>query len=182
MKVILLEPMENLGDVGDVVNVKPGYARNYLFPRGLAAPATPSNLKALEAKIRAQAKRAAERKAEAERLKEMLEPLTLKIKVKAGETKIYGSVTARDIARELEEQHGITIDPKRLQLARPIKELGAYEIVYKPPPAAPTTLKVRVLNEEGRGVFIAEEGEAEAAEGAEAAPAEEGAEAEKDEA
>ncbi len=182
MKVILLEPMENLGDVGDVVNVKPGYARNYLFPRGLAAPATPSNLKALEAKIRAQAKRAAERKAEAERLKEMLEPLTLKIKVKAGETKIYGSVTARDIARELEEQHGITIDPKRLQLARPIKELGAYEIVYKPHPEVPITLKVWVLNEEGRGVFIAEEGEAEAAEGAEAAPAEEGAEAEKDEA
>lgn len=182
MKVILLEPMENLGDVGDVVNVKPGYARNYLFPRGLAAPATPSNLKALEAKIRAQAKRAAERKAEAERLKEMLEPLTLKIKVKAGETKIYGSVTARDIARELEEQHGITIDPKRLQLARPIKELGAYEIVYKPHPEVPITLKVWVLNEEGRGVFIAEEGEAEAAETAEAAPAEEGAEAEKDEA
>jgi len=182
VKVILLEPMENLGDVGDVVNVKPGYARNYLFPRGLAAPATPSNLKALEAKIRAQAKRAAERKAEAERLKEMLEPLTLKIKVKAGETKIYGSVTARDIARELEEQHGITIDPKRLQLARPIKELGAYEIVYKPHPEVPITLKVWVLNEEGRGVFIAEEGEAEATEGAEAAPAEEGAEAEKDEA
>lgn len=174
MKVILLEPMENLGDVGDVVNVKPGYARNYLFPRGLAAPATPSNLKALEAKIRAQAKKAAERKAEAERLKELLEPITLKIKVKAGETKIYGSVTARDIARELEEQHGITIDPKRLQLARPIKELGAYEIVYKPHPEVPITLKVWVLNEEGRGVFIAEEGEEAApeAEAAEAAPAE----------
>ena len=172
MKVILLEPMENLGDVGDVVNVKPGYARNYLFPRGLAAPATPSNLKALEAKIRAQAKRAAERKAEAERLKEMLEPLTLKIKVKAGETKIYGSVTARDIARELKEQHGITIDPKRLQLARPIKELGAYEIVYKPHPEVPITLKVWVLNEEGRGVFIAEEGEEAPAEGEAEAPAE----------
>ena len=182
MKVILLEPVEKLGDVGEVVNVKPGYARNYLFPRGYAVPATASNMRALEAKIRALAKKSAERKAEAERLKEILEPITLKIKVKAGETKIYGSVTARDIARELEEQHGITIDPKRLQLARPIKELGAYEIVYKPHPEVPITLKVWVLNEEGRGVFIAEEGEAEAAEGAEAAPAEEGAEAEKDEA
>jgi len=164
VKVILLEPVEKLGDVGEVVNVKPGYARNYLFPRGLAAPATPSNLKALEAKIRAQAKRAAERKAEAERLKEMLEPITLKIKVKAGETKIYGSVTARDIARELEEQHGITIDPKRLQLARPIKELGAYEVVYKPHPEVPITLKVWVLNEEGRGVSLAELGIEEAEE------------------
>ncbi len=159
MKVILLEPMENLGDVGEVVNVKPGYARNYLFPRGLAAPATPSNLKALEAKIRAQARKAAERKAEAERLKEMLEPVILKIKVKAGETKIYGSVTARDIARELDEQHGITIDPKRLDLKRPIKELGAYELVYKPHPEVPITLRVWVLNEEGRGVFLTEEGE-----------------------
>jgi large subunit ribosomal protein L9 len=159
MKVILLEPLENLGDVGQVVNVKPGYARNYLFPRGLAAPATPSNLKALEAKIRAQAKKAAERRAEAERLKEMLEPIVLKIKVKAGETKIYGSVTARDIARELSEQHGIAIDPKRLDLKRPIKELGAYELTYKPHPEVPITLRVWVLNEEGRGVFLSEEGE-----------------------
>jgi len=176
VKVILLEPLENLGDVGDVVNVKPGYARNYLFPRGLAAPATPSNLKALEAKIRAQAKRAAERKAEAERLKEMLEPIILKLKVKSGETKIYGSVTARDIARELEAQHGITIDPKRLQLARPIKELGAYEILYKPHPEVPITLRVWVLNEEGRGVSLAELG-IEEAEGEEAASAEEKSEA-----
>lgn len=88
MKVILLEPMENLGDVGAVVNVKPGYARNYLLPRGLATLASESNLRALEAKIRAQAKRSAERKAEAERLKELLEPLTLTMKVKAGESKI----------------------------------------------------------------------------------------------
>jgi large subunit ribosomal protein L9 len=96
MKVILLEPVDHLGDVGAVVNVRPGYARNYLLPRGLALLASESNLKALEAKIRAQAKRAAERKAEAERLKEILEALTLTLSVKAGETKIYGSVTARE--------------------------------------------------------------------------------------
>ena len=101
MKVILLEPLENLGDVGQVVDVKPGYARNYLLPRGLAVLATESNLKALEARIRAQAKRLAERKAEAERLKEILENLTLTIPVRAGETKIYGSVTAKDIAEAL---------------------------------------------------------------------------------
>ena len=148
MKVILLEPVENLGDVGQVVNVKPGYARNYLMPRGLAALATESNLKALEAKIRAQAKRAAERKAEAERLKEILEPITLTIKVKAGESKIYGSVTSRDIAEELEKQHEITIDPKRLQLAKPIKELGSYELVYKPHPEVSIQLKVVVESED----------------------------------
>ncbi|WP_276953847.1 50S ribosomal protein L9 [Allomeiothermus silvanus] len=144
MKVILLEPMENLGDVGAVVNVKPGYARNYLLPRGLATLASESNLRALEAKIRAQAKRSAERKAEAERLKELLEPLTLTMKVKAGESKIYGSVTARDIAEALEVQHQIKIDPKRLVLEKPIKELGEYTLAYKPHPEVPITLKVNV--------------------------------------
>jgi len=151
VKVILLEPVEKLGDVGQVVNVKPGYARNYLLPRGLAALATEANLKALEAKIRAQAKKAAERKAEAERLKEILEPLTLTLKVKAGETKIYGSVTSRDIAEALEKQHEITIDPKRLLLAKPIKELGSYELVYKPHPEVPIQLKVVVESEENGG-------------------------------
>lgn len=145
MKVILLEPMENLGDVGAVVNVKPGYARNFLLPRGLASIASESNLKALEAKIRAQAKRAAERKSEAERLKEILEPLTLTLKVKAGETKIYGSVTGRDVAAALQEQHQITIDSKRLQLDKAIKELGEYILTYKPHPEVPIAVKVQVV-------------------------------------
>lgn len=144
-KVILLEPLENLGDVGQVVSVRPGYARNYLIPRGLAVLATESNLKALEAKIRAQAKRAAQRKEEALRLKEVLENLTLTLPVRAGETKIYGSVTARDIAEALERQHGITIDAKRLQLEKPIKELGEYVLTYKPHPEVPIQLKVSVV-------------------------------------
>jgi large subunit ribosomal protein L9 len=148
VKVILLEPLENLGDVGQVVNVKPGYARNYLLPRGLAVLATESNLKALEAKIRAQAKRLAERKAEAERLKEILENLTLTIPVRAGENKIYGSVTAKDIAEALSRQHGITIDPKRLGLEKPIKELGEYVLAYKPHPEVPIRLKVSVVAQE----------------------------------
>lgn len=145
MKVILLEPMENLGDVGAVVNVKPGYARNYLLPRGLATLATESNLKTLEAKIRAQAKKAAERKAEAERLKELLEPITLVLKVKAGDQKIYGSVTSREIAAALEAQHQISIDPKKLALEKPIKDLGDYTLTYKPHPEVPMTLKVSVV-------------------------------------
>lgn len=144
-KVILLEPLENLGGVGQVVSVRPGYARNYLIPRGLAVLATESNLKALEAKIRAQAKRAAERKAEALRLKEVLENLTLTLAVRAGETKIYGSVTARDIAEALNRQHGIQIDAKRLPLEKPIKELGEYTLTYKPHPEVAIALKVNVV-------------------------------------
>ena len=147
MKVILLEPMENLGDVGAVVNVKPGYARNYLLPRGIAVLATESNLKTLEAKIRAQARKAAERKAEAERLKELLEPITLVLRVKAGDQKIYGSVTSREIAAALEAQHQITIDPKKLVLEKPIKDLGDYVLAYKPHPGVPITLKVSVVAE-----------------------------------
>jgi len=145
MKVILLEPMENLGDVGAVVSVKPGYARNYLLPRGIAVLATESNLKTLEAKIRAQARKAAERKAEAERLKELLEPIILVLRVKAGDQKIYGSVTSREIAAALEAQHQITIDPKKLVLERPIKDLGDYVLAYKPHPEVPMTLKVSVV-------------------------------------
>lgn len=145
MKVILLEPMENLGEVGAVVNVKPGYARNYLLPRGIATLATASNLKTLEAKIRAQAKKAATRKAEAERLKELLEPITLTLKVRAGDQKIYGSVTSREIAAALEAQHQIAIDPKRLALEKPIKDLGEYALPYKPHPEVSMTLKVSVV-------------------------------------
>jgi phage shock protein A len=104
-----------------------------------------TQLKALEAKIRAQAKRLAERKAEAERLKEILENLTLTIPVRAGETKIYGSVTAKDVAEALSRQHGITIDPKRLVLEKPIKELGEYVLTYKPHPEVPIALKVSVV-------------------------------------
>jgi large subunit ribosomal protein L9 len=137
--------MENLGDVGAVINVKPGYARNYLLPRGIATLATESNLKTLEAKIRAQARKAATRKAEAERLKELLEPITLTLKVKAGDQKIYGSVTSREIATALEAQHQITIDPKRLALDKPIKDLGDYTLAYKPHPEVPMTLKVLVV-------------------------------------
>lgn len=145
MKVILLEPMENLGDVGAVVNVKSGYARNFLLPRGAATLATESNLKTLEAKIRSQAKKAAARKAEAEKLKEILEPVSVTLKVKAGDQKIYGSVTSREVAAALEAQHQITIDPKRLVLDKPIKELGDYALAYKPHPEVPMTLKVSVV-------------------------------------
>ncbi len=148
MKVILLEPLENLGDVGTVVDVKPGYARNYLIPSGYVAMATSSNLRALEARIRAQAKRSAERKAEAERLRELVETLTLEVRVRAGESKIYGSVTRGDLAEAMEAQHQIHLDSRRLELVRPIKELGSYQVVYKPHPEVPIMLKLVVSTQE----------------------------------
>lgn len=147
MKVILMEPQENLGQPGEVVNVKAGYARNYLFPRGIAVLATDSNLNSLQARARAQARRAAEQKAMAERLAQVLADITLEIPVRSGETKIYGSVGARDLAEQLELRHQIKIDSRKLDLPRPLKELGEYEIPYRPHPEVPIQLKVKLVPE-----------------------------------
>jgi large subunit ribosomal protein L9 len=147
MKVILMEPQDNLGHPGEVVNVKPGYARNYLIPRGIAVLATTANLNSLEAQARARSRRAAEQKASAERLAQVLEAVSLEIPVRAGETKIYGSVGARDLAEQLELRHQIKIDPRKLELPRPLKELGEYEIPYRPHPEVPITLRVKLVPE-----------------------------------
>jgi large subunit ribosomal protein L9 len=147
MKVILMEPQDNLGHPGEVVNVKPGYARNYLIPRGIAVLATAANLNSLEAQARARSRRAAEQKASAERLAQVLEAVSLEIPVRAGETKIYGSVGARDLAEQLELRHQIKIDSRKLELPRPLKELGEYEIPYRPHPEVPITLRVKLVPE-----------------------------------
>jgi len=78
-------------------------------------------------------------------LKELLEPIILQLRVKAGDQKIYGSVTSREVAQALEAQHQITIDPKRLVLDKPIKDLGEYTLAYKPHPEVPIDLKVNVV-------------------------------------
>ena len=147
MKVILMEPQDNLGHPGEVVNVKPGYARNYLIPRGIAVLATAANLNSLEAQTRARSRRAAEQKASAERLAQVLEAVSLEIPVRAGETKIYGSVGARDLAEQLELRHQIKIDSRKLELPRPLKELGEYEIPYRPHPEVSITLRVKLVPE-----------------------------------
>jgi large subunit ribosomal protein L9 len=147
VNVILLEPVEKLGEAGELVSVKPGFARNFLVPRGLALPATQANQRELEARLAQRAKQLAERRADAERLKEMLAEAQLEIPVRAGEDRIYGSVTARDIAEELEKRFGVTIDRRKLDLHEPIKTLGEYIVVYKPHPEVPIELRVAVVAE-----------------------------------
>jgi large subunit ribosomal protein L9 len=147
MKIILLEPVENLGDVGAIVTVKPGYARNYLVPEGLALPATPGNIKILERTLQARAKVQAERKSEAERLAEMLRDVVVELSARAGEGKIYGSIGSADVAHWLKANRGIEIDRKRLELGRAIKSLGEYMITYKPHPDVRIPLKVIVRAE-----------------------------------
>lgn len=147
MNVILLEPVDNLGEAGQVVRVRPGYARNYLIPQGLALLASKSNQAELEARLSQRAKQLAERKGDALRLKALLAEASLEIKVKAGEGRIYGSVTSRDIAEAAQATYDVQIDRRKLDLAQPIKELGEYLIVYKPHPEVPIELKVSVVAE-----------------------------------
>ncbi len=142
MNVILLEPLDKLGEAGEVVKVKDGYARNYLIPQGFALVATKANKAELEARLMQRAKELAERKGDAERLKELLLDKTLEIKVKAGEERIYGSVGNRDIADALKESFDIEIDRRKIVLAQAIKTLGEYVVVYKPHPEVPIDLNV----------------------------------------
>lgn len=226
--VILLEPVDNLGEAGAQVRVRPGYARNFLIPRGLALPATSANQAELNARLEQRARVLAERKGDAERLKELIEaykaemtPTTsaqsepaqsepvqsepaqaeaqaesasadtdatsdavsaetetdttvaeasvteateavnpndaevveapahaIVIPVRAGESRIYGSVGKQDIAEAIEKQFEIQIDRRKLLLAQPIKELGHYVVTYRPHPEVPIEIDISVVANE----------------------------------
>ncbi len=147
MNVILLEPVEKLGEAGELVSVKGGFARNFLVPRGLALPATQANQRELDARLAQRAKQLSARKADAERLRDLLADASVDISVRAGEDRIYGSVTSRDIAEVLENRYEVVIDRRKLELGEAIKTLGEYTVVYKPHPEVPINLKVVVSAE-----------------------------------
>lgn len=147
MNVILLEPVGNLGEAGDVVGVKPGYARNWLVPQGLALPATESNRAELQARLEQRARQLAERKTDAERLKELLADAAVELRVKAGEERIYGSVNNRDIADALKQAYDVDVDRRKIELSEPIKNLGQYTIPYRPHPEVTIDLDVVVVAE-----------------------------------
>jgi large subunit ribosomal protein L9 len=148
VNVILLEPVTNLGDAGDVVHVKPGYARNWLVPQGLALPETASNRAELEARLAQRARQLSERKADAERLKEMLADAAVEIRVKAGEERIYGSVNNKDVAAALKEAYDVEVDRRKIELKEPIKTLGEYVLPYRPHPEVEIDLRVVVVAED----------------------------------
>jgi large subunit ribosomal protein L9 len=128
MKVVLREDLENVGLMGEVVNVAGGYARNYLVPKGLAVAATAANLKLVaHQQSRSEARHSKER-AEMEMLAQRITATHLELAHRAGDSDtIYGAVTAAEIAFALEEA-GIHVDHRRIQLEKPIKMLGAYTI------------------------------------------------------
>ena len=128
MKIILLQSHENLGKVGEIVNVKPGFARNYLIPNRIASLATKQNIKSLEVFLKAQETKEAKNRINLEALSKKLNSLTLKFAVNTGEDdKIFGSITSQMISDELEKQE-YTIDKKEVVLEEPIKSLGSYKV------------------------------------------------------
>ncbi len=128
MKVLLIQPVEKLGDVGDVVEVADGYARNYLLPRGLAVEPTEHNL-ARYAKIKEQ--RLAElrnREEQAKILKEKLDGAVFEFVREAREGKLYGSVRKEDILARVQEEFGVELEKGRIELEHPIEEVGEYQV------------------------------------------------------
>ena len=132
MDVILLEDVARLGQAGEVCNVAPGYARNHLIPKKLAVIATTGALKELEQKQQAEARHQEQLKAEAQELAGKLEGLMLTIHAKTGEKdRLYGSVTSADIAETLEEQTGMSIDRRKIELEEPIRQLGIHSVTVR---------------------------------------------------
>ena len=128
MEVILRETIDTLGRAGQVVKVKPGYARNYLLPRKLAYLATPGNLKVIEFERQSLVRKEAKQKGEADQLKALLDAVELTIRRKVGEQNtLYGSVTNSDVADELEKK-GFQIEKRKIHMDDHIKQLGEFEI------------------------------------------------------
>ena len=129
MEIILKEDVANLGFENEIVNVKNGYARNYLFPRRLAIPATESNKKMLAENLKQKARKLEQLKANAETTAAQLNNLTVVVEVKANaEGGIYGSVTNTIVADALKEQHNIELDRKKIVFASAIKDLGQFKV------------------------------------------------------
>lgn len=147
MKVILREDVPNLGQPGAIVNVKPGYARNYLIPQGLASLATSKNIKMMEHQLKVIQKQIDAAKAEAAQVKARLSDLSVTVSKPAGDNeKLFGSVTSREIEAALAEEK-VTIDRRRIIISEPIKSLGVYTVQLKLHGGELADLKVWVVKE-----------------------------------
>jgi large subunit ribosomal protein L9 len=147
MQIILQEDVEKLGHRGDVVTVKPGYARNFLLPKKLAVEATRGNMKALERIRGALAKKTATELEAAKKQAELLSLVSLKFARKTGENdQMFGSVTTGDIADGLKTQ-GFDVDKRQVQLAEPIKTLGEFPVTVKVFRDVTAEIKVNVAKE-----------------------------------
>ncbi|MFC1620908.1 50S ribosomal protein L9 [Candidatus Omnitrophota bacterium] len=145
MKVILIEDVKKLGSMGEVVQVKEGYARNFLFPKNLAKSATGSNQKIIDEIKKKKIQVLAKEKKVAEELKEKLSQVSCTIPVEAGDDdRLFGSVTTQDISKAFEDA-GVSLDKRKIILEEPIKKLGVYHITVKIHPEVTGAVKVWVV-------------------------------------
>ena len=145
MKLILLQDEKKLGKKGDIVEVSEGYARNYILPKKIGAEASAKNMNDLKLKKANDAKVAQEQLDAAKALAADLEDRIVTIRIKAGEGgKVFGSVSAKEIAAAVKEQCGIEIDKKKLQLADNLRNFGSYEVGIKLHPQVTGKLTVKV--------------------------------------
>ena len=147
MKVILTKDMDNLGRAGALVEVKPGYGRNYLLPRNLAVPATAKNIRQLEHQKAGILARASKEKQNMTATAQRLSTLELKFTRKVGEqNKLFGSVTSKDVHEQLAAQ-GYPIERRQVHLPEPLKEVGTHEVEVKLHPEVTAKVKVTVSPE-----------------------------------
>lgn len=145
MKVILLEDVKGTGAKDEIINVSDGFARNFLFPRKWAMEATPGALKDIQRKREAEAKKEAAEKAEAQAKAHLLHGKVIQLTARCGEKgRLYGSITAQEIADALSQQHGVNVDKRRIELKEPIRQVGDADVTVWIYPGITTTMKVHV--------------------------------------
>ncbi len=147
MKVILKETIKHVGKTGQIVEVKDGYARNYLIPKGFALEANIKNVRSLEHEVRVLQERAKKNRDSAQDLADRVSALTLTIMAKGGEEgKLFGSVTTMDVADALVKE-GIEIDKRKIFMEEPIKRIGSYSASIKLHPDVSVQLNIQVVQE-----------------------------------
>lgn len=148
MKVILQEDIKALGKKGQIIEVKEGYARNYLLPKKLAVEATQGNVKELNHQKEIKSQKAEREQQEAQKLAAKINGVTLTLKVKSGENgKLFGAVTSKDIAESLAKLHKIDLDRRKIDLGENIKSVGDYEIKVKLHSQVSAEFKVKIIPE-----------------------------------
>lgn len=152
MKVVLMQDVPNLGKTGDIKDVADGYGRNYLLPKGFAALATKGLIKQAQERAEAQKKRDVKTRSVAEQLAQRLNGQTIRFTVRVGELdRLYGSITNVDIAEKVQQQFGIDVDRRKIDLGDPIKRAGVYSVPLRLASGVEARLNVVVEGEGGEG-------------------------------
>ena len=148
MKVIFLKDVKGKGKKGEIKNVADGYAHNFLLKNNLAIEANQATISKLDGQKKKEQKEVAQELEEAKQLKEKLETLTIELKAKSGEGgRLFGSITTKQVATELEKTHGIKLDKRKMDLDDAIRALGYTDVPVKVHPDVVATLKVHVTEE-----------------------------------